>query len=214
MNQTAFLENSCQSLGLEVKQKSLGQLSHYYRELEKWGRKINLVAMDETKNLLEKHFVDSLLLLSVLDKEKDLNLLDVGTGAGFPGLVLKIARPELELTMVEPREKRVSFLRHIVRTLKLEQVTIINKRLEEIPGHSGWPMITSRALSDIKAFLEMAAPFTREKGKVICMKGPRAADEIKLWQEEPDSPFKFLAMNKFLLPRSGAARNIVIFEKK
>lgn len=216
MDIAASLKNGCQQLGLTVSRNALDQLTSYCRELEKWGRKINLVAMDQTESLIEKHFIDSLLLLTVLDNEAKQKLMDVGTGAGFPGLVLKIARPGLNLTLVEPREKRTSFLRHIIRTLKLEQTAIINKRLEDIPYDSAaekWPLITSRALNDINAFLEMTAPFAPTGGKVICMKGPKATDEIKLWQKKTHSPFKLQGIKEFRLPRSGAIRNIVLFEK-
>lgn len=188
----------------------------YLSELQKWNKKINLIGKASERDIIEKHFFDSLLLLSHLEKSPDLKLLDVGSGAGFPGLVLKAACPSLLLTLAEPRQKRVSFLRHIVRTLQLDHVEIIDTRIE--PGEeqekNSFPLITSRALSTIAEFLELIRHHSSPGGLVFCMKGPRAEEEIKQWQKaSTHSPFTLVNKTKYWLPFSGDIRNIVTFRK-
>jgi 16S rRNA (guanine527-N7)-methyltransferase len=212
-----IIELGCKALGITLShEESIGRLVLYYNELVKWNRRMNLVSQASEQETVESHFLDSLTLLPHLHCEEKPDLLDVGTGAGFPGLVLKATCPELGLTLVEPRAKRVTFLRHIVRSLHLGNVTIIEKRLE--PGLAGqlktYPCITSRALATISDFLELAAPFSPAGGTVICMKGPKAEEEISQWRaEQPASPYTLQNIVTLTLPFSRAMRNLVIFSK-
>lgn len=213
-----MLEKGCEELGISLGQaESIARLVHYYHELVKWNRRMNLVSQATEQEIVESHFLDSLTLLPHLPcSAGKAELLDVGTGAGFPGLVLKAACPGLVLTLVEPRAKRVTFLRHIVRSLHLDQVTIIEKRLE--PALAGqlptWAGITSRAVANISDFLELAAPFSPPGGTVICMKGPKAEEEISQWRtEQPASPYTLQKIITLALPFSRAKRNLVIFSK-
>lgn len=212
-----ILAQGCKALGIPLSHaESIDRLVCYYNELVKWNRRMNLVSQATELEMVESHFLDSLTLLPHLNSEDRPQLLDVGTGAGFPGLVLKAAWPELELTLVEPRAKRVTFLRHIVRSLHLDHVTIIEKRLE--PGLAGqlptWACITSRAVANISDFLELAAPFSPPDGTVICMKGPKAEEEISQWlAEQPASPYTLQNIVTLALPFSRARRSLVIFSK-
>jgi 16S rRNA (guanine527-N7)-methyltransferase len=217
MNHRDLLAQGSKALGLMLGRQDIDRLALYYTELAKWNLKMNLVARADEQEIIESHFLDSLTLLPHLPvgREKP-ELLDVGTGAGFPGLVLKAVCPRLVLTLIEPRAKRAAFLRHIVRTLALEHVEIIEKRLE--PGLAGelptYPCITSRALADISEFLELTAPFSPAGGTVICMKGPRADEEISRWQQaQPASPYRLREVVPLALPFSRARRNLVIFGK-
>lgn len=145
-----------------------------------------------------------------------MKLLDVGSGAGFPGLVLKAACPSLLLTLAEPRQKRVSFLRHIIRTLQLQHVEIIDSRIEpgEKQQENTFPLITSRALSTIAEFLELISHYSSPGGLVICMKGPRSEEEIGQWKKNsPQSPFTLVDSTEYRLPFSGGIRNLVTFKK-
>jgi len=212
-----IMEKGCKALGITFSHKeSIDRLVCYYTELVKWNRRMNLVSQATEQEMVESHFLDSLTLLPQLDCAGRPELLDVGTGAGFPGLVLKAACPELVLTLVEPRAKRVTFLRHIVRSLQLENVTIIEKRLEpalvgQLPS---FPVITSRAVANISDFLELAAPFSPPGGTVLCMKGPKAEEEISQWQrDQPASPYTLGNIVTLTLPFSRAMRNLVIFSK-
>lgn len=213
----SYLNSGLLALGLEPLSIScLAQFWLYFLELEKWNRKMNLVAKAAEKEILETHFLDSLTLLPEIN---DGPLLDVGSGAGFPGLSLKIARPELSVTLLEPRQKRVSFLRHIIRSLHLSGIEVVADRLAVadqafVEIHGQFPLITSRALSEIDPFLALVAPVSPTEGLVLCMKGPRCEEELAVWrQQSPSSPFVMERDVRFTLPFSGAGRSVVIFRK-
>lgn len=213
-----FLDRGMQALGLApLPESSLAGLGQYFVELQKWNRTINLVARAADEEVLESHFLDSLTLLPEIANGP---LLDVGSGAGFPGLVLKIARPELAVTLVEPRQKRVSFLRHVIRTIGLTGVTVVEERLvANDPGfsaaHGQFPVVTSRALAEIAPFLDLVADMVAPHGQVLCMKGPRAEEELHLWRQQAvASPFVLDRCVTFALPFSGAKRSLVSFRKR
>jgi len=194
----------------------LSQLWRYFAELEKWNRKMNLVAKAAEMDILETHFLDSLTLLPEIS---DGPLLDVGSGAGFPGLVLKIASPALSVTLLEPRQKRVSFLQHVIRSLHLTGIEVVADRLaaddqDFVQKHGQFPTITSRALAEIDPFLALVEPISPPEGRVLCMKGPRCDEELAAWQQHsPFSPFIVERSVHFSLPFSGAGRNLVVFKK-
>ena len=198
------------------------RLVTYCTELLRWSAKINLVAKAPLREIWETHFLDSLSLLRVLPPLDSAQqpLLDIGTGAGFPGLALKAAHPELPVILVEPRQKRVSFLRHVIRTLGLKDIEVLCGRLEktsaEVDGQIlAVPLITSRAFTNIGEFLLHTAAVNPAGGRVICMKGPRAEEEINAWRaEQPESPYRLQEIVALTLPFSGKVRNLVIFTKK
>lgn len=201
---------------LQLNAAALGRLEAYWLQLRKWNQKINLIAKGTTdEEIVENHFVDSLTLLPLLAGD-NVHLVDIGSGAGFPGLVVKAARPDIRLTLVEPRQKRVAFLGHIVRTLQLSDVAILACRVEERHCFVSLPPvthITSRAVSDIGGFLAMTKPFFTLGLKVICMKGPK-------WQEELAAATPLLArlplappqICQRILPVSGAERVLLTFQ--
>lgn len=227
MQAKQVLAEGLQRMGLALvhENDALDRLVVYFRELKKWNRRYNLVAAKATDlEILEKHFLDSLTLIpSILPQDGaapphvSFSLLDVGSGAGFPGLVLKVACPKLVVTLVEPRQKRVSFLRHIIRTLGLKGVEVVCGRLgEEETTLAGWEgkfaAITSRALTDTASFLAMAARFCAPNGRIICMKGPKGLEEAKLFQEgDRQGPFGLTAIKEWRLPFSRASRVLLVF---
>ena len=211
------LAEGLRDLGIEpLPSSTLAQLWRYFTELMRWNRTMNLVAEAPDQGVLENHFLDSLTLLPLLGEGP---LLDVGTGAGFPGLALKIARPELEVTLVEPRQKRVSFLRQVIRTLKLTGITVVADRLEGadqgfVEAHGLFPLITSRALNEIGPFLSLVEAIAPPGGRILCMKGPKADEELAAWRKQsPASPFVQERRIDFTLPFSGAGRTLLIFKK-
>ncbi len=211
------LRSGCRKMDLpEIDDAALDQLFIYFRELKHWSRKINLIAKKATNSeILEKHFLDSLTLLPLLG-ETGSHLLDIGTGAGFPGLVCKVAKPDLQLTLVEPRLKRVAFLSHVTRTLKLEDVAILTCRVEDdnmLSSAGGFTHITSRAVSDIKVFLDMSSRFLRPGIQVICMKGPKWEAELLEYERSAESySLKFCSPKKYVLPDTGGERYLLVFE--
>ncbi len=208
---------ACERLQLaEPDDRAINKLTSYFLELKKWSRKVNLIAKGTGDvEILEKHFLDSLTLLPALTGHKP-QLLDIGTGAGFPGLVCKAAMPELTVTLVEPRFKRVSFLRHIIRTLQLENITVLECRAEDeakLPTESGFTHITSRAVSEIKLFLAMCDRFAVTGSKVICMKGPKWKEELDSFDaSNSDKVFRFVSTTEYILPESKSIRNVMVFD--
>ena len=145
-----------------------------------------------------------------------LSLLDVGAGAGFPGLVIKIVRPELFVTLVEPRRKRVSFLRQVIRELKLSGIEVLPVRVEDLGPQALFSFITSRAFTGLSELLGMARPLSPKGGLVIGMKGPKGLYELRDWQTQSAaaSSYHLLEIRRLTLPFSRAERILLVFEKK
>lgn len=205
-------------MGIKLPVSAIDQLCRYFNELDKWNKKINLVARAGEQEIIEKHFLDSLTLLPFMQKQAENKWLDVGSGGGFPGLVLKICCPDLALTLVEPRLKKVSFMKHVIRTLGLQQAQVKEARLEAgdkaLFNGKTFSLISSRALSKISDFLDLSESFSPPGGKVICMKGARADEEVADWRKKrPDSPYELVEKSEWRLPFSGGKRIVLIFRK-
>jgi len=211
-----ILDKGLSAMAISLDGQARERLVVYCAELLKWNNKINLIAKAPLEQVWETHFFDSLTLLPLLTASP---VADIGTGAGFPGLVLKIARPDFEVILVEPRQKRVSFLRHVIRTLNLKGVEVLCGRLEPtspvIAGQTvSAPIVTSRAFTAIADFLHHADPINPAGGRVICMKGPKADEEIAAWQrEQPQSPYRLAKILEAPLPFANIVRKLVVFEK-
>lgn len=215
-------------LALDNEEHVISLLTLYFHELKKWNRKINLIGRDaDDRQIIESHFLDSLTLLPLVRRKTppkpagDLpgHLLDVGSGAGFPGLVLKCACSELEVTLLEPRQKRVSFLRHVIRTLALDRVAVVAARLGDetggLPGMAdGFSFITCRALTDLAGFLTMAVPCCSRESLVVCMKGPRGREELRDFLAVESAAAGFFSLRdvrEWQLPFSRAVRLLLVF---
>ena len=210
----AMLEQGAAALGIDLAPEAVLALATYHAELKRWSGKVNLIAKHSTdRQIAESHFLDSLTLLPLLPAGA--RLLDIGTGAGFPGLVCKAARDDLLVTLVEPRLKRVSFLRHIVRTLGLQGVEILAVRIEEqqlLSPASEFTHITSRAVADIAGFLTMTSRFIRPGSRLVCMKGPKWQEELSAAGALLDTlPVVLTEVVEQTLPYSGALRVLLVF---
>lgn len=202
----------CKLMKLTVDGELVEQQHVYFNELKKWSKKVNLIAKGtEDLQILENHFLDSLAMVSHLPVGA--GLVDVGTGAGFPGLVCKVARPDVKLYLVEPRAKRVSFLNHIVRTLGLKDVTVKCSRIEDEADSlniDSVSHVTSRAVADVDGFIKMTAGFNQSV-KRLCLKGPKWKQELA--EAEDVIGINNLTIEKvseYKLPFSGAERAIVV----
>jgi 16S rRNA (guanine527-N7)-methyltransferase len=203
-------------LGLALDNEQLNSLVLYCLELLKWSRKINLVAKDTPlPDLVDKHFFDSLTLVPLLARQADLTgpLLDVGSGAGFPGLVVKIACPSLEIVLLEPRQRRVAFLRHIIRLLALDGIDVMMCRTEELGFEAAKPfkVITGRAVADVTDFLRMVAHLASPASLVICMQGSGGTEK---WRNLGDTEgFQCIGVEEAVLPFSSIKRYFLLFRK-
>ena len=209
-----LLLHGAAALALELDREAVAALALYHNELQRWSGKVNLIAKNTpVAQVVENHFLDSLTLLPLLPPGA--RLLDIGTGAGFPGLVCKAVRPDLIPTLVEPRLKRVSFLRHIVRILGLTDVTIVAGRIEDqqrLPSTTPFTHVTSRAVTDIAGFLTMAGRFAQPGLQLICMKGPKWREEIVAAAAVITGlGLKLEQACETTLPFSGAMRALLVF---
>ena len=223
MCQRALLDTGLDRLGLSLSRKGRDNVLLFCRELQKWNKKINLIARNTPAEVaLEKHFLDSLTLLPLLTSHGKAakTLLDVGTGAGFPGLVLAAVLPGMKVTLVEPRQKRVSFLAHIVRRLGLANVRIKDARLEQTDCRAGeFSFITSRAVADINRFLPMVEPLCSHTTRVIVMRSTEVpartnAAGIREQQNALPEPWKLVENLHCTLPFSKAPRVLSVVKKR
>jgi 16S rRNA (guanine527-N7)-methyltransferase len=153
----------------------------YRRELLDWNTRMNLTAITKPEEVLIKHFLDSLSVLSVYDKPQ-IRLLDIGSGAGFPGLPLKIVRPRWRVTLLEATGKKVTFLQHMIKTLQLQDAVAVHGRAEELAHkeqyRAAFDVVTARAVASIPTLLEYAAPFCRVGGQIILLKKGSLEEEL------------------------------------
>jgi len=153
----------------------------YLAELKKWNKSYNLTGLRTDEDIVIKHFLDSLLYLKVIPKYVT-SLADVGTGAGFPGLPIKIMRPQTILYLIESSGKKCAFLRHITKRLDIENAFIVEKRVENISPAEELPAVgaaVTRALFSVNEFLEKASHIVRPGGFLVLSKGPKAVEELK-----------------------------------
>ena len=160
-------------LGINVTSLELDKLEKYYELLVEWNEKINLTAITLKKDVYLKHFYDSLTINKIIDLSEIDTLCDLGTGAGFPGIVLKIFFPQLKLTLVDALNKRIKFLEIVVNELSLDNVTLVHERAEEYgkENRECFDIVTARALSSFPILLEYGIPLLKINGHLIAMRG-------------------------------------------
>lgn len=188
------------TFSIVLNRQQISQLTEYHHELLRWNKKVNLTAIRAEKEIVVKHFVDSLACTKALTLHNRASLLDVGSGAGFPGLPLKVLHPQLSLTLLEPNEKKTSFLRHIIGTLDLKNVTVVSKTLRDFArtatNHGRFSYVITRALAATQ-ILPFSASLLEQQGRVIlCRTKPFELDPgcygLKVSCEiEYDLPYDF-----------------------
>ncbi|MBN1219592.1 MAG: 16S rRNA (guanine(527)-N(7))-methyltransferase RsmG [Anaerolineae bacterium] len=179
-----MLYSGVQQFNLSLTAAQLNYFDQYRRELIAWNQKVNLTRIIEPQEIVVKHFLDSLSVYPVLsDLPPGFSVIDVGSGAGFPGLPLKIALPELRLTLLESTGKKTAFLRHIIESLNLIGVTVLTARAEEAgrqPAHRGqYDVAVARAVAALPTLAEYTLPLVKVGGRVIVQKGQHPAKEVK-----------------------------------
>lgn len=171
----------CAEFGVLLDEEKIKKLNLYGNLLIEWNEKINLTAITEPKAVLYKHFYDCILFLKHCKAEKGASLIDVGTGAGFPGMVLKIVRPDLEVTLLDSLNKRLVFLNEVIEKLELIGIKTVHLRAEEA-GKSklhreSYDIATARAVANLQVLLEYCTPLVKKGGSFVSMKGPTANEE-------------------------------------
>jgi 16S rRNA (guanine527-N7)-methyltransferase len=169
-------------LNIELTAQQWEQFERYRQELLDWNKRVNLTAIKDPEEVTIKHFLDSLSLLKAYDRPQT-RLLDIGAGAGFPGLPLKIVRPAWQVVLLEATGKKVTFLQHIIETLQLKDVEAVHGRAEELAHkleyRASFDVVTARAVAALPMLLEYAAPYCRVGGEIILLKKGEIAEELE-----------------------------------
>ena len=170
--------NKCHENGLDISNKQMELLDEYASFLVEYNQKINLTSIIEYEDILDKHFYDSLLLS--FHKKMEGTFVDIGTGAGFPGVVLKICYPELEVILVEPIKKRCIFLEELINKLNLKNIKIINDRGENysLKNREKYDFVSARAVSNLNILIEVSGALVKENGYFIALRGINGIEEI------------------------------------
>lgn len=207
--------NSLKELNIEIDSNKLKQLEKYYELLIKWNEKMNLTGITKKEEVYLKHFYDSSTFVKAINLKENLSLCDIGTGAGFPGIVLKILFPNLSITLVDSLGKRINFLKEVKQELQLENLDIIEARAEEYAKEVReiYDIVTSRAVAHLHILMEYSIPLVKKNGYFIPMKG-NAEEELKdLDKLKKELNVKYLDKIEFELPYSQGKRTLPIFQK-
>jgi 16S rRNA (guanine527-N7)-methyltransferase len=200
-------------VGVSLRNSQIALFELYLQELLEWNKTFNLTGIRNPEDIVIKHFVDSLTPLPYLEPAG--RLLDIGPGAGFPSIPLKIAAAQLKATLVEANRKRVSFLKHIIRTLKLESVVALHSRLEHLePPDEPFNTIISRAFNRLEPLLKLVAPFIEPGNTLVAMLGPASAKDHRRFAD--CALAESLELDRVVsleLPRGRGGRTLLFFKK-
>lgn len=203
-------------IDIEFNDKQLSQFYEYMNLLLEWNEKINLTAITEPEEVILKHFIDSLTINKYIEKNK--SIADVGTGAGFPGIPLKIYRPDLNVTLVDSLNKRINFLNEVIVKLDLKDINTVHSRIEDFGKdkkyRESFDYVTARAVANLTTLSEYLIPISKVTGKCICMKGNDVKEEIKDSEKAINVlGGKITKVDEFKLPNSDISRNVIIIDK-
>jgi 16S rRNA (guanine527-N7)-methyltransferase len=211
-----ILSEAANAMGIALGKGELSLFAAYYGELLAWNSKINLVSVKSDRDIIIKHFIDSLTLLPYI-RDNTCRVLDIGSGAGFPGIPLKIAVNSLKVFLLESSRKKSSFLKHVIRSLDLTNTVVIHNRAELLmdEAYRGFfQIVTSRATFKLPQFLRMGAFFLAPRGSLIAMKGNKSDQELTEADEMSyNLGLKYIGSHDLTLPITGDFRRIIIYEK-
>jgi 16S rRNA (guanine527-N7)-methyltransferase len=208
----SFIIDGARVLGSEIDEGVSASFSIHACELINWNRKINLTAITNSRDIAIKHFLDSLAPAGFIPDRA--RLLDIGSGGGFPGIPLKILKPSISVLLIDGVRKKVNFLKHVLRSLKLENIEALQIRAENLLKKpecaNSFDVIISRALSDLEPFVKNALPLLAKQGTIIAMKGQVDPKELDAVRAEAPGDRYALEVENYRLPLIEAARSIVI----
>ena len=214
MNKEQFI-SEVSKLNINLTDTMLNQLEQYYELLVTENKKYNLTAITEKDAVYLKHFYDSLTLTKIINLDNQ-SLCDIGTGAGFPGMVLKIAFPNLKVTLIDATEKKCNFLKMVIDKLNLKNIEVINARAEEysINNRELYDIVTSRAVAPLKHLLEYSIPLVKVKGTYIAMKSDLTKELVGIENYEQKLNIYEQKILKFNLPIEDSIRTLIRYTKK
>ncbi len=217
MNEGQFVE-ALKEKGIYLNAEQIQQFKQYFEILVEWNEKMNLTAITDLQSVYLKHFYDSISIAFYVDFTKKQSVCDVGAGAGFPSLPLKICFPQLEITIVDSLNKRIQFLTHLSEQLKLSEVNFVHARAEEFGQNplyrEKFDIVTARAVARLSVLSELCVPLVNKGGQFVAMKAAAAQDELL----DAEKGLTILGAEKkeeftFLLPIEDSERSLFIFEK-
>lgn len=216
MNIKNYISNACSDIGFALNDNQIEQFATYYNLLVEWNDKINLTRITEPQEVAIKHFADSLTLLKHYNIPQGAKVIDVGTGAGFPGIPLKIARPDIQLTLLDSLNKRLVFLQEVADSIGIE-AEIVHARAEEAGRkeeyRERYDVAVSRAVARLNTLSEYCVPYVKVGGAFVVMKGPELSEEL----QEAKTAINTLGgkvnnVQEFAIP-DGSNRTIVVIDK-
>lgn len=211
-------EENLNSLGIKLTEKQQNQFLRYYELLTEWNKVMNLTSITDYDEVCEKHFVDSLCIVKALDLTHVDNLIDIGTGAGFPGIPLKIVFPHLKITLLDSLNKRIRFLQAVTEELGLEEVETLHGRAEDFAKDSAYrekyQLCVSRAVANLAVLSEYCIPYVMPGGKFVSYKSGEIEEELN----QSEKAVRLLGgkaanTEKFCLPGSDISRSLILIEK-
>ena len=212
------LKKDALSFGITLSDQQLSQFYTYYELLIEWNEKMNLTAITDFEEVIKKHFLDSLSIGRILKQDSSVSILDIGTGAGFPGIPIKIAFPDTQITLMDSLNKRVNFLNEVICTLGLEKIDAIHGRAEDFAKkgmlREKFDICVSRAVANLSSLSEFCLPYVKTGGSFISYKSEKAMEEI----ENSKNAVSILGGGKvfsdtFLLPETDFTRTLIKIEK-
>ena len=208
--------NNLNELNIELSEDQLDKFYDYMNILTEWNKVMNLTAITDPEEIILKHFIDSLTVLNSISKNS--KIIDVGTGAGFPGIAIKIAYPEIKVVLLDSLNKRIKFLNEVIEKLRLENIEAVHGRAEEYGRNKDYrekfDIAIARAVAPLNVLLEYLMPFVKNGGKCVCMKGSNSQEEIDL----SSNAIKMLGgrlieTEEFVIPNTDIKRRIVEIKK-
>lgn len=215
---TTQFEKDLAAIGVSLTEEQIHQFLQYYELLVEWNGFMNLTAITDYDEVMKKHFVDSLSLIKTFDVSKNVRVIDVGTGAGFPGLALKIAYPNLQVTLLDSLNKRINFLNEVIARLGLTDVETVHGRAEDFAKpdklRAKFDLCVSRAVANMSTLSEYCLPFVKVGGEFISYKSEKITEEMMVAKNAVSLlGGKFDRSTEFTLPDSDIYRNLIVIKK-
>lgn len=219
MDKIQFIKNKIEKMDIEISEKQCNQFFIYYEMLVEKNKVMNLTGITDFEEVVTKHFVDSISLVKSVDVNSFQTMIDVGTGAGFPGIPIKIMFPELKITLMDSLNKRILFLNEVISRLELDNIELIHGRAEDTARDKNYrekfDLCVSRAVANISTLSEYCLPFVKKNGIFVCYKAGNSLDEI----ETGKNAIKILGgeiekVIDFNLPDTDISRKIINIQKR